>query len=76
MKEEIPKIRYIYNEAWKDNWGFIPMTEEEFMALAKELKMITTSDLVFMVEDHGKPVAFSATIPNINEIFIKGKKSY
>ncbi len=71
MKEEIPKIRYIYNEAWKDNWGFIPMTEEEFMALAKELKMITTPDLVFMVEDHGKPVAFSATIPNINEVFIK-----
>jgi len=71
MKEEIPKIRYIYNEAWKDNWGFIPMTVEEFDALVKELKMITTPDLVFMVEDNGKPVAFSATIPNINEVFIK-----
>jgi len=71
IEEEAPKIRYIYNEAWKDNWGFIPMTEDEFMTLVKELKMITTPDLVFMVEDNGKPVAFSATVPNINEIFIK-----
>jgi len=71
LDEEAPKLRYIYNEAWKDNWGFVPFTDEEFDALVKELKMITSPDLVFVVEDHGEPVAFSATIPNINEIFIK-----
>ena len=69
--EEIPKIRHIYNEAWKDNWGFIPMNAEEFNALGKELKMITMPSLVLIVEDHGKPVAFSAAIPNINEVFVK-----
>lgn len=71
IDEEAPKLRYIYNEAWKDNWGFVPLTDDEFNALVKELKMITTPKLVFVVEDNGEPVAFSATIPNINEIFIK-----
>jgi hypothetical protein len=70
IEEEAPKIRHIYNEAWKDNWGFIPMRDEEFKKLVGELKMITTPKLVFMVEDNGEPVAFSATLPNINEILI------
>ncbi len=71
LDEEVPKLRYIYNEAWKDNWGFVPLTDDEFSALVKELKMITSPKLVFVVEDNGEPVAFSATIPNINEILIK-----
>jgi hypothetical protein len=71
LDEEVPKLRHIYNEAWKDNWGFVPFTDDEFEVLVKELKMITTPKLVFVVEDNGEPVAFSATIPNINEIFIK-----
>ncbi len=71
LEEEAAKLRYIYNEAWKDNWGFVPLTDEEFKALVKELKMITPKELVFIVEDNGKPVAFSGTIPNINEILIK-----
>ncbi len=70
MKEEAPKLRHIYNKAWEKNWGFMPMTEEEFDALAGELKMITSPELVYIVEDKGEPVAFAASLPNVNEIFI------
>ncbi len=71
MSEEAPKLRYIYNKAWENNWGFMPMTEVEFNNLAKELKMITSPELVYIVEDKGEPVAFAASLPNVNEIFIK-----
>lgn len=71
MSEEAPKLRYIYNKAWENNWGFMPMTEVEFENLAKELKMITSPELVYIVEDKGEPVAFAASLPNVNEIFIK-----
>lgn len=71
IKTETKKLRHIYNKAWEKNWGFIPMTEIEFDTLVKELKMVTSPDLVYIVEDKGAPVAFVACLPNINEITIK-----
>ena len=71
IKNETPKIRHIYNKAWAKNWGFVPMTPNEFEKLVKELKMVTTPDLVYIVEDKGEPIAFVACLPNLNEITIK-----
>lgn len=73
IKSETKKLRHIYNKAWAKNWGFIPMTEIEFETLVKELKMVTTPDLVYIVEDKGEPIAFVACLPNINEVTIKIK---
>ncbi len=70
IKEETVKLRHIYNKAWEKNWGFVPMTEAEFSNLVKELKMVTTPDLVYLVEDHGEPIAFVACLPNLNEVTI------
>jgi len=71
IKEEAPKLQYVYNKAWEKNWGFIPMDEDEFKALTKELKMVTSSEFVFIAEDNGKPVAFIAILPDLNQITIK-----
>jgi len=68
--EETKKLRLIYNKAWEKNWGFIPMDEDEFEGLVKELKMVTLNELVFIAEDHGEPVAFIALLPNLNEKLI------
>ncbi len=57
----------IYNEAWSDNWGSVPMTEAEFRQLAKELKQIVEPELVVFVENEGVPIAFAVSIPNINQ---------
>jgi hypothetical protein len=72
IKDEIKIIREIYNQAWKDNWGFIPLSEAEFDALASDLKMIIDTDYAHIAEIEGEPVAFSVGIPNINEI-MKGR---
>lgn len=71
IKEETEKLRLIYNKAWSKNWGFIPMDNDEFSALVKELKMVTLPELVYIAEDQGKPVAFIALLPNLNEKLIK-----
>ncbi len=73
IKSEAPKLQFIYNKAWEKNWGFIPMSDEEFAEIVKELKMVTSSDLVFIAEDKGEPVAFVANLPDINEILITFK---
>jgi len=74
FKEETDQIREIYNSAWDKNLGFVPMTENEFKYLAKDLKMILDKDFCTVAEHNGKMVGFSLAIPDINEILIKIKK--
>ncbi|WP_022836326.1 GNAT family N-acetyltransferase [Salisaeta longa] len=64
--EDARTILDIYNDAWSDNWGHVPMTEAEFEQLAGQMKQIVEPDLVFLIEHEGTPVAFSITLPNIN----------
>ncbi len=68
IKEEAPKLQLIYNKAWEKNWGFIPMDDAEFQALALELKMVTSPQFVYIAEDKGEPVAFIAILPDLNQI--------
>lgn len=67
FEEEAQTIREIYNDAWAENWGFVPMTEAEFRQLADEMKQIIDPDIVYIVEHEGRPVAFSAALPDINQ---------
>jgi len=64
--QEIVTIRDIFNDAWSDNWGYVPFTEREFQHLAKSLKQIIDPRICFMVEQHGTAVGFSVSLPNIN----------
>ena len=74
FKNEVNKVREIYNSAWDKNLGFVPMTEKEFNYLAKDLKMILDPDFCLVAEHDGKMVGFSLAIPDINQVQIKIKK--
>jgi len=74
FKEEVSKIKGIYNSAWEKNWGFVPMTDEEFAHSAKDLKQIVDPDFLLIAEQDGHPIAFSLTLPNFNEVLIKVKR--
>ncbi len=65
--EEVKKVKILYNNAWSNNWGFVPMTDAEFDQLAAELHDILDPDLVFIAEKDGKTVGFSITLPDMNE---------
>ncbi|MCC2658529.1 MAG: hypothetical protein K0Q76_3637 [Panacagrimonas sp.] len=65
--EEFDTITAIFNDAWKDNWSFIPFTEAEIRHMARSLKPLINPDLVAIVEYNGQPVAFGITLPNLNE---------
>ena len=61
------KILSILNNAWSDNWGFVPFTDEEIAYAGKKLKPIVFEDLIRIAEVDGEPVAFMMTLPDINE---------
>lgn len=71
FKNEVQKVREIYNDAWSRNWGFVPMTEEEFNFIADHLKMIKHPDFIQFAEHNGNPIGFSLAVPDIN-LAIKG----
>ena len=68
FQEEAAIILNLLNDAWSDNWGFVPLTEAEIAYAGKKLKPIIYEDLVRIAEYEGEPVAFMMTIPDINEL--------
>jgi len=71
FKEETAKLREVYNTAWDQNTGFVPLTDEEFEYLAKDLKLILDPDFALVAEQDGKIVAFGLALPNFNEVLQK-----
>lgn len=69
--EEAKLILGILNDAWSDNWGFVPLTDSEVAYVGKNLKQIVYEDLVMVAEYDGEPVAFMIVLPNINEKLIE-----
>jgi hypothetical protein len=68
LTSEVRKIEEIYNNAWELNWGFVPMTTEEFDHLAKMLKMIVDPEYVIFAEVNGIPAGFSLSLPDFNQV--------
>jgi len=68
---ELELIRIIYNGAWSKNWGFIPMTPDEFSHVANDFKKIIDPDLAFIAFVDGQPAGFSLALPDYNPIFKK-----
>ena len=68
---ELQAFWEVYNSAWSRNWGFVPLSREEFLFLAKDLKHIIQPGICVMAEVKGEPVGFSLAVPNINETLIK-----
>lgn len=61
-------ILHILNDAWSDNWGFVPFTDREIAYAGKKFKPIVREDLIMIAEYEGEPVAFMMTLPNLNEV--------
>lgn len=57
----------IFNDAWSDNWEFVPMTKAEVAALGKNLKFLVSEGYIAIADWNGEPAAMSITLPNINE---------
>ncbi len=67
FKEEVRTVVDIYNDAWSDNWGFIPFTPEQAEHMADELRPIIDAHNFVICEFDGEPAAFGLVLPNINQ---------
>jgi hypothetical protein len=68
---EVKRCIDIFNNAWENNWGYVPLTDDETAHIAKDLKQIVDPDLVLFAEIDGEPVGFSLALPDINQVLIR-----
>nr|WP_247711212.1 N-acetyltransferase [Qipengyuania vesicularis] len=69
--EEIRTVLHILNDAWSQNWGFVPFTEEEIAHASKKMKPIIKPRLNMIAELDGRPVAFMMVLPDVNKVLKK-----
>ena len=67
--QELKTLFEIYNSAWEDNWGFVPMSKDEFFHTAKDLKSIVDPTLIQYVVVDGVEAGFIMTLPDLNQVF-------
>lgn len=68
LEREVELIKPIYRQAWSENWGALPMTDEEFDYLAESLKVVVDPDLTILAFIDGKPVGTMITVADYNQV--------
>ena len=67
FNEEMDILRDIFNDAWSENWGFVPFTEAEFADIGNSLRLFVPDDFIQIAEVDGSPACFIVLLPNLNE---------
>ena len=68
LESEIGRFMEVYNAAWGRNWGFVPITEEEVRAQARNLRPVLDEDWAFIAERDGEVLGAALTLPDLNRI--------
>ena len=66
LASELDIIISIFNDAWSENWEFVPMTQAEITALGKNLKFLVSEGYIAIAAWQGEPAAMAVTLPDIN----------
>lgn len=61
-------IMDVFNDAWADNYGFVPYTPNELDKFTKDLKLVVRPEITCIVFVHGEPAAVAVALPNLNEV--------
>ncbi len=70
-KEDLMRFMGVFEEARRNNWGYVPVTKDEVLESAKDLKMVADPDIIVLAEVDGKPAGASLAIPDINQILAR-----
>jgi GNAT superfamily N-acetyltransferase len=71
LEAEVHRFQDIYNEAWGDNWGFVPITEAEVRFQAENLKPILSEDWAMIAERDGEVMGAALTLPDVNQVLAR-----
>jgi len=65
---DVALIFEIFNDAWSENWGFVPFSEAEIASLARETRLFMRAEFGHIVEIAGRPAAMMVILPDLNTL--------
>lgn len=68
FKADIALVMDMFNDAWSQNWGFVPFSPEQINAMSQELKPLIRSDSLWIAMIDGEPAGFTLLLPDLNEV--------
>lgn len=66
LDRDVRIVMDIFNDAWSENWGSVPLTENELKKVASDMKLLLVPELTLLVYVDGEPAGFSIVLPNLN----------
>jgi len=67
LRDEVDVVMGVFNDAWSENWGFVPFSDDQISHMAKEIKPIMFKEGLWVGEYKGEPIAYIWMIPDLNE---------
>jgi GNAT superfamily N-acetyltransferase len=68
LDQEVMRVKEVYNGAWRDNWGFVPLTDEEMDLMVKKMKPLVVPEYVPFAEMGGETLGFALALPDYNVV--------
>jgi len=75
LEDELVIVRDVYNATLERNWGFVPISMEDLLAAAEDIRAIADPRLLLIGESEGRDAAVAITLPNFNEILAATKNT-
>jgi GNAT superfamily N-acetyltransferase len=75
LRKDLDAFAEVYNQAWSENWDFVPYSKKDLDAYAQELQLVFDKHWFFIAErvDDGEVVAMALTVPDINQVLARMK---
>jgi len=71
LEAEIGRFVEVYNAAWSDNWGFVPIGDDDVAFTVRNLRPILDEKWAFVAERDGVVLGAGLTLPDINQVLVK-----
>ncbi len=68
LSADVELLVDVFNDAWSDNWGFVPFTRNEVKKMAADFKLLLMPEITCICSIDGEPAAVALAIPNLNEL--------
>jgi hypothetical protein len=75
LEEELALVHAVYNDTLSRNWGFFPISMEDLLGAAEDMRAIADPDMILIAEKDGEPAGVALSLPNFNELLIHLKKT-
>lgn len=75
LQDELPIIQEVYNATLERNWGFVPISMDDLLSAADDMRAIADPGMILIAEMNGENAGIALSLPNFNELLALTKST-